>query len=732
MDVKPLLNRPPIYPGESLSSYLHRIAKANLLEVRHIDTLVKRLISGQDDYAHPSKGKTYSILSILTGLEPYKLYWASIHSLAPVLVDEAQLNENIVLDSGFSFSKMPDKFDSFHLRKKGNSQYCPDCLKEGFYERKVWRVRAVVACIEHRQLLIDRCPICAKRLRDTAILQASCGHCGFDLTKAPTFDLSEDSYGLETQAALYFWLNAGSHTPLCVPNFSSNHLYQLVTTLMRGVRNIKHTMMGLHPVPELSRSIKWGGGKEWTSPAHAYVAWVTAFGALMDWPNSLYNTIENIFRADGGEYRNDFFFRMGIYVKALLEHWTESKNLEINRALDSYLCLKSSWYFTQNRKTLRGKDIEITKKHPMFQDFQWLLDKHAAQYLNINMAMLNVLIDWEILRINPNFKYLEHNFVSCMSVLFVHDCWSEAVANKHAALILGLNYETIFKLSFAGRLEYCKGFDFVGRSVAGVTKASIDVLLDQFVALSMDAKVTVKACISLSDAVEMLSFWEYKEFHLLLLALDGRLPCRYTQDTLLGDIEFLQSAIFELAQSNAKGEHISMVQFARKIGGSSTFVEGLITRGYLPANFINYQNISFIPKKEAEAFDKKYISLRNAQRITKFVKGKFMTLISAHALVPVSGPEIDGLSQYLFLRKDIEPLVPENRMSLRELASFLNVSTSEVYKWIKQGSIRPFCGKSFRTYIFLKDQVAQQLEVEESDLFDLSDSGLKRVASRNC
>lgn len=714
MDVKSLLNRPPIYSGESLSSYLHRIAKANLLEVRHIDTLVKKLISDDDNYTHPSKGKTYSILSDLTGLEPYKLYWASTHSLAPILVDEVQLNEKIVLDSGFSFAKMPDKFDTLHLRPTSNSQYCPDCLKEGSYERKVWRSRIVSVCPEHKRVLIDKCPICANRLRDTAIAEATCTQCGFNLIKAPAYDLSEDIHGLKTQAALYHWLNAGPHTSLSIPNFSGQHLYQLVTTLMLEIRIVKHRMEGLHLTPELSRPIRWGK-KHWASPTHTYIAWVTAFDALLDWPNGLYRTIENIFRADSGEFSTDFSIRLGNYLGNLLEKWPKSKSEGINWAIERYLFQKSTWYFTQRRGSLLDSDIEITEKHPMFNNFQWLLDEHAAQYLNLNLAMLDLLVEQEILRVNSSFKYLEHKFLSCISVLFLRDIWAEVVSIRHTSLILGLKHETIFKLNHAGMLEPCRGTYFTGQTVAGVTKESIDKLLDRFVDLSMASKVTSKVCMSLNDAVEMLLFWGYEEIHLLILALEGKLPCRFTHNMLLGDIEFLQSSLFELAQSNARGEYITMAEFSRKIGVPRKFFTELIASSLLTANIIDYRYVSYIPKKEAEEFDKKYISMKNAKKLTKFVKGKFETLISAHAIAPVSGPDINGLSEYLFLRTDIEVLAPENRLSLVELASFLNMNRAEISDWIEQGKIQPFSGKCIRSYIFLKDQIAKQLNLEGSN-----------------
>ncbi len=41
---------------------------------------------------------------------------------------------------------------------------CPDCLADRGSVRRVWELRAIVACSEHGTLLISRCPLCSRRL----------------------------------------------------------------------------------------------------------------------------------------------------------------------------------------------------------------------------------------------------------------------------------------------------------------------------------------------------------------------------------------------------------------------------------------------------------------------------------------------------------------------------------------------------------------------------------------
>ena len=74
----------------------------------------------------------------------------------------------------------------YHRKRKGfGLQYCPQCLAEGAFYKKEWRLSFVTACLDHNCSLSDCCgrcqaPICFHR-NDALMLNCWC--CGFPLGK---------------------------------------------------------------------------------------------------------------------------------------------------------------------------------------------------------------------------------------------------------------------------------------------------------------------------------------------------------------------------------------------------------------------------------------------------------------------------------------------------------------------------------------------------------------------
>ena len=77
-------------------------------------------------------------------------------------------------------------------------------------------------------------------------------------------------------------------------------------------------------------------------------------------------------------------------------------------------------------------------------------------------------------------------------------------------------------------------------------------------------------------------------------------------------------------------------------------------------------------------------------------------------LRPVSGPGIDGGHRYLFRREDVDRLRPENRLTAPELAQAIGLSRAQLFQWIQQGKVTPVSGPGIdgmAHYLFLRFQV---------------------------
>lgn len=63
------------------------------------------------------------------------------------------------------------------------SHYCPSCLSEKPYWRRLWLFKPYSSCHKHGHDLIDHCPSCTKPLVITRGCIYKCSHCQFDLRK---------------------------------------------------------------------------------------------------------------------------------------------------------------------------------------------------------------------------------------------------------------------------------------------------------------------------------------------------------------------------------------------------------------------------------------------------------------------------------------------------------------------------------------------------------------------
>lgn len=72
----------------------------------------------------------------------------------------------------------------YELIELEDLRYCPICLSEKAYFRKLWTLKPIHACPIHSCLLIYSCPHCKKRLIPKSGVR-NCSSCGFKLDKAP-------------------------------------------------------------------------------------------------------------------------------------------------------------------------------------------------------------------------------------------------------------------------------------------------------------------------------------------------------------------------------------------------------------------------------------------------------------------------------------------------------------------------------------------------------------------
>ena len=171
-----------------------------------------------------AKLNAHSSISNLIGKENYQSIIKA--SLNYHLADEARFSlvlSALNIDSNYSLlaferskptSRSPRTLGAIEipheLLELNNIRYCPLCLSEKAYLRKLWMLKPIYACPIHSCFLIDSCPNCENPITSKAGVE-NCASCGFELDKAPVKEA-------ETIETVYWFID--------VLNFNSNKLFK--------------------------------------------------------------------------------------------------------------------------------------------------------------------------------------------------------------------------------------------------------------------------------------------------------------------------------------------------------------------------------------------------------------------------------------------------------------------------------------------------------------------------
>ncbi|HUM68709.1 MAG TPA: TniQ family protein, partial [Chloroflexota bacterium] len=324
VNLKPFLYRPLLLPNETLTSYLYRLAYVNGHTPGIVAALCAEHLFWPDSVIRPKNNETFDLLAALTQLQPYQIYWASSHGLTELVTPRHVVTETICFAPGFSFPRMPEKYQWAHLRSETRAQFCSLCLAEAAYQRSVWQLKAVAACPRHQCLLSDACPQCGGQVEVSDLIMAHCHQCRCDLRTAVTTDLSGDDIGLHTQSILYSWARAGSHAWSTLPRQPVRELYTVYVALLRMVFQVREGMAGLHSFPALARPLSWRNRAE-LRPIHFYVAGATAMGALLEWPEGFHGFLARFAQRDGRDKEAAFT----VSLKSQLDYLFRSDTLEL-------------------------------------------------------------------------------------------------------------------------------------------------------------------------------------------------------------------------------------------------------------------------------------------------------------------------------------------------------------------------------------------------------------------
>ena len=266
---RPLLCRIKLLPGESLWSYLGRLAAANCYGPSILTRLCDKHLAAlglRGSLTYPKSPETFDVLASLSRLTPRELANASVHYFARAPLWAEMKSSGIYLSDGDPFQLLDTRIRSRYLLRAHCVQFCPDCLREAAYHRLDWTLKDVLACLKHQRLLLNRCHNCHALARVQDVVRCQCHECGADLADAAT-DCVLEPFGMFTQRTIQAWwgldVPAADSTTWTLPDQPVHVLHRLFEILMDSIK-------AATPIA--------------SKPSDRYQVQLRAFRALADWP----------------------------------------------------------------------------------------------------------------------------------------------------------------------------------------------------------------------------------------------------------------------------------------------------------------------------------------------------------------------------------------------------------------------------------------------------------------
>lgn len=173
----PLISRPQPLQDESLSSYMHRLAKYNYISNHELWRFVT------------PKGVHYPQTSMSSTIDICPINIIDIKKLGQMLSSDTQVLESLTfipLLEKMSISRkvMPSTRCLSRLVSE-HRRFCPECLKKKNLYKLIWQVKELSFCPEHNVKLECKCPNCSTPI---PILPCNsdlgvCPNCNFELNK---------------------------------------------------------------------------------------------------------------------------------------------------------------------------------------------------------------------------------------------------------------------------------------------------------------------------------------------------------------------------------------------------------------------------------------------------------------------------------------------------------------------------------------------------------------------
>lgn len=401
--------RSPLKGGESLASLLYRLSNVNHYpSISTLTSFIRITVPKLNNNEFTSH--QLELISKLSGINAEVLYWSS----------HLQMQELL----GEFYAK---------LILKNKVKYCPLCLREKSFHKHSWCLIPLNLCMEHRVHLVDRCQGCGGWISLATLMRGTC-NCGFVLRNAVCLVESNSDF-IMSQSNLYTAV-FGTVQPsfpfnLDLKNFLNLiiHSYQLLDGL-EGFLGSPGKLKIFHNSTNGTRQNK-----------DHYNAYNNACWMYQDFPKRFVTVLDAFLQSTKTKLmyerkaRFEKIFELEVYK-------------DITNAYDSFWINKADQGFVR-------ADFSVFKKKPeLLEQRKYIPKNEIRTTIGMSYEKIEQLSNDNVIEMNTsthqNRKRYQVNKSSFKDI--VHE-WGSYITRSEAALILGIQRDSIPKLIRAGLLK---------------------------------------------------------------------------------------------------------------------------------------------------------------------------------------------------------------------------------------------------------------------------------------
>ncbi len=659
----------------------------------------------------------YHFLEHLLQLDEEALYSLTIHRFAS-RVQAPELARSTVAEVIQRPLLTRYLFQSF-FHPYSATKFCPYCLaEEPVYGRLFWNALPVVACLRHKLFLLDRCPSCH---HSVPILRPSFTQCPYcrngDYREAPVVSLPNDALFHLGQALILERL--GIEVASFCKAIANDHVSPLLDLLpwqyFRLLNAFRCVLGPLFPeapllrvAPEL-RSLLHAhprphGG---LSPLEWAVFISTFHGIFLSWPDNFFSFLDAFREARMSRGRKrDQSRTSGVqrdfgvfYERWLYKGLADPAFTFLHEAFERYL----QWQYTGGEITSRLLPFKGDNK-PL-QERPYLTKVQARAMLGIGEDVLQVLIRQGMLRVlkKPIGSAGKRTLflIERTSVERVRREWAGLLTVEVVARVwLGMTKAVVLMLEQTGVLMPVRGPGEDGYKVRLYNRADVERFTIEVLRRAVKLPCPIDECIPLSQAACVMNIplatllTDILNGHLMPTAFEGDQP-------LLPRLALSRLEMTRYRQERERQRCEDM--------GLLTVGEAAAILGVHDEVFLRWVQQGLLARERAALQGKKSSLLIRRTALNTFQQTYFFTEEVAERLgiapstvhkyvrkgiiYPVAGRRRgDGSNRLLFLRKEVEALLPTEGLTVREAAQRLEVRPARVYALLKSGRLTGIAG----------------------------------------